>query len=196
MATRRQARKPETPESEGQEGQASPETPATGQTNPEGQAGSEAPATEQTSTEGQANPDSGQATPEGQANPDSGQASTEGQASPDSGQATPETPATGQTSTETPAQTEMEGGEFDPRKAEMMERLFQLFHEREARNKHFEFHSQTSFIVDLTDDELEAFHQEVKATLNERGIKKVVERDFDALQSMLSEVLTNNEASE
>ena len=115
----------------------------------------------------------------------------EGQATPE----TPETPATEPEGQENPAtgQTEMEGDGFDPRKAAFMEELFQLFHEREARNAYFEFHSQTSFIVDLTDDELEAFLMEVKAAINERGLKRVVERDFDALQSMVSEVLTSSE---
>ena len=89
---------------------------------------------------------------------------------------------------ETPAQTEMEGGEFDPRKAELLSELVQLT----ETMRRMEFQAQTSFIVDFTDDELEAFKNEVEAEINTRK----VQWDFGSIQSLVSDVLANQQSGQ
>ena len=141
------------------------------------------------------------ATPKGET-PDTQPLDSEGKENPETtaadtapkGQETP--PVDTSENPETTGQLEMEGDDFDPRKAELLDELFQLFNHDKEKEARWEWNSQIRFIYEMTDDELEAYKDEIILAMNERGLKRMETSDFDALQAMVSEIASNQEGNE
>lgn len=143
----------------------------------------ETPDTQPLDSEGKKNPETtaDDTAPKEQENPDT---NSEGQETPPVDTASKEQ----ESKQETPTQTGMDGEDFDPRKAELLDELFRITNQHQEKERRSEWNSQTRFIFAMTDDELDAFEAEI---IKERDLKQMETKDFGVLQDMISEIIGN-----